>query len=711
VLVLAPVPGGAGRDYVGPTDAPTPALDAVDHERDLASSRRPGGSDEAGGTVDGDASIDLADMDLDDLGLGGESADLAELDLEALLGSVSTVSRRRESLVKAPASVTVLDRSDIRRSGARAIGDVLRSVPGVQVVKTAPGNFLVSLRGMAGLSGNNVVVLVDGIPMNRSVDGNVDWGGLPVHIDDIERIEVVRGPVSPVYGPNAYAGVINIITTRRLPLGPWGAARTSLGVDHHGGLSERMLGTVGDNREKLTWQVSMDVHRDALFVEGAPLEDDGDENTLPVGSKYAGFGKLAWRPREHHELSVSGGLAASEHSGVDELVLDTRAQRSALAFAVLSYRALGLPSVVDSVGVWARTRAFGIREQTGSDQGFSYGGLSTIEGVSGADVQFDLPHAFWLAVGASGGGVHASAPFLHPDENDRFRLLYGIYADLGVDVRKTLKLSGAVRMDDSAMLPRPRASYRVAGVFYREHWALRLTGGSAYREPTFVEVGGRFRDPDSGLILLEGTPGLESPRVHSVELGAVLAFPRAPTLKPTVYVAHMQDLMVADFEPLVQKTFRNDRGLRFVFGGELELEWPLAQWLAWRGSFAGLWWHSAVDDLSATVAVPEQNSSMTAWTGLHGSWIADRLSGAAGVGYVSPRRFLVRAGIPPQIIDIEIGHRVRPEGTLEFQIVEERPLWLWMRAYSTLPHAAVESPFPGASRLGTAVFAGMGYRG
>jgi iron complex outermembrane receptor protein len=631
--------------------------------------------------------------------------DLAHLDLDALLGSVSTASRRPEGIVKAPAAVTVLERSDIRRSAARTVPDLLRMVPGVQVVQNAPGSYLVSLRGMGGLQGNNVVVLVDGVPVNRVDDGTVDWGALPVHVDDIERIEVVRGPVSPIYGSNAYAGVVNVFTTQKVALGTWGQARVANGADHHGALSSRLLGSVGGNGERLQWQLSIDGDHDSVYRAG------GGGTVNPTAKKFAGFGKVAIRWGAHHRITATAGASRTTHTGLDLLVLESRPQRHDSATGMVAYDATDLPGVVDSAGVWLRSRWMSLATDADEYTGFSYDGMRAVDGLGGGDLRFDLPRNVWLAVGGSGGAARAAAPFLHPAEAERVRARYGFYADLGADIRKTLKISGSVRVDDSAWLQHARVSYRAAAVIYRETWALRLAGGSAYREPTFLEMGGRFQDPGSGLILLEGNSGLRAPRVDSAEIGAVIAPGKGPTIKPTVYFAYMRDLMVADFEPLVRKTFRNDGNPHPVVGFELELQGPLTTWLDWRLAGAALWWLSHDPSLAATVGVPSHNSTITGWTGLRGSWWKDRFTTSLSVSYASPRAYELRAGIPPQILRVEVGHRVRPEAVVELQVMRDVPLWLWLRASTSLPHAQLESPLPGASMLGTSAFLGVDFRG
>lgn len=157
--------------------------------------------------------------------------DLLGLELEDTLGTTSAVSRTEENVLSAPASVTSLDARAIRLSGARTIPEVLRLITGVQVQRVAPGSYLVAMRGAGGITGNNVIVMLDGMPLNSPVDGSVDWSTVPIHPRDLERIEVVRGPVSTIYGANAYTGVIQLISYRGFGTVPQGAIRAEVGVD------------------------------------------------------------------------------------------------------------------------------------------------------------------------------------------------------------------------------------------------------------------------------------------------------------------------------------------------------------------------------------------------------------------------------------------------------------------------------------------------
>ncbi|MEW6514108.1 MAG: TonB-dependent receptor [Pseudomonadota bacterium] len=138
---------------------------------------------------------------------------LDDLSLEELTKTeISSVSRRSQSLANVPAAAFVISAEDIRRSGAYALPDVLRMVPGIEVAQVDNGRYAVSARGFNGRFANKLQVLVDGRSIYSPFFSGVMWEHDPVALDDIERIEVIRGPGAAMWGANAVNGVINIIT-------------------------------------------------------------------------------------------------------------------------------------------------------------------------------------------------------------------------------------------------------------------------------------------------------------------------------------------------------------------------------------------------------------------------------------------------------------------------------------------------------------------
>ncbi|MBP6491174.1 MAG: TonB-dependent receptor plug domain-containing protein, partial [Thauera sp.] len=125
---------------------------------------------------------------------------------------VLTASRLAQSPLDAPAPVTVIDREMIVASAFNEIHDLLRLAPGFLVADHPDGPPTVASHGLGDAHARRIKVMVDGRTINSPLWGNVIWDNLPLRVDDVERIEVVRGPNGAAYGVNAFQGVVNIIT-------------------------------------------------------------------------------------------------------------------------------------------------------------------------------------------------------------------------------------------------------------------------------------------------------------------------------------------------------------------------------------------------------------------------------------------------------------------------------------------------------------------
>lgn len=145
--------------------------------------------------------------------IANEAENLNKLSLEALMDlQISSVSRKDQKLANAAAAVYVVTQEDIRRSGATTIPDLLRLVPGVEVARMDANKWAVSIRGSNGRFANKLLVLMDGRSLYTPLFSGVFWDVQDTVLEDIDRIEVIRGPGSALWGANAVNGVINIIT-------------------------------------------------------------------------------------------------------------------------------------------------------------------------------------------------------------------------------------------------------------------------------------------------------------------------------------------------------------------------------------------------------------------------------------------------------------------------------------------------------------------
>lgn len=138
---------------------------------------------------------------------------LTQLSLEQLgQVKITSVSKDPETVQQTPAAVYVITQEDIRRSGATTIPEALRLAPGVEVARIDADHWSVAIRGFAGQFSKNLLVLIDGRSVYSLLYSGVYWDAQNVMLQDVDRIEVIRGPGGTIWGANAVNGVINIIT-------------------------------------------------------------------------------------------------------------------------------------------------------------------------------------------------------------------------------------------------------------------------------------------------------------------------------------------------------------------------------------------------------------------------------------------------------------------------------------------------------------------
>lgn len=125
---------------------------------------------------------------------------------------VITASRKEQLITEAATTITVINAKDIQSSGATTIPEILSMVAGIDIMNISPRDQQVGVRGLVSPMNNKLMVLVDGRSMYTDLYGAVFWELLPIGIQEINRIEIVKSPVSSIYGANAFCGAVNIIT-------------------------------------------------------------------------------------------------------------------------------------------------------------------------------------------------------------------------------------------------------------------------------------------------------------------------------------------------------------------------------------------------------------------------------------------------------------------------------------------------------------------
>ncbi len=221
----------------------------------------------------------------------------------AQLGNVevTTVSKEPEKLMRTPAAIYVLTQEDIRRSGATTIPEALRLVPGVEVARIDSDSWVVGIRGFGGAFSRSVLVLIDGRSVYTPLFEGVYWDVQNVMLQDVDRIEVIRGPGGTIWGSNAVNGVINIITKSAADTHGTLATVGGGNIDQGTG-ALRFGGTFGKNVDYRVYGMG--------FVRGQEFHTNGDPfDEWRLGQ--LGF-RSDWKPDNGNSITVQGDVYSGE---------------------------------------------------------------------------------------------------------------------------------------------------------------------------------------------------------------------------------------------------------------------------------------------------------------------------------------------------------------------------------------------------------------
>lgn len=228
--------------------------------------------------------------------------DLLDMSIEDLMNiEVTSPSKKAQSLSAVPAAVYVITGDDIRRSGVRSIPEALRLAPGVQVLRIDSNKWAISIRGFTRGFSDKLLVLIDGRTVYTPLFSGVFWDVQDTVLDDIDRIEVIRGPGGTLWGANAVNGVINIITKD---------------TKHtQGGLLKAGIGTErGFATGRYGGRLSQDAHYriyTKYFQRDGGVEPSGEQGADDWDQGRAGF-RTDWTATARDSVTVQGELYKGE---------------------------------------------------------------------------------------------------------------------------------------------------------------------------------------------------------------------------------------------------------------------------------------------------------------------------------------------------------------------------------------------------------------
>ena len=216
---------------------------------------------------------------------------------------VMTASKYLQPISQSPSTITVITAEEIRESGVTTIPDILRRVPGMEVMQASVAEFNVGIRGENKLLSNKILVMIDGRTVQEDCYDHTFWTAFPIVLEEIEQIELIRGPGSSIWGANAFNGVVNIITKKP-------EDTPVISVSAVAGEESMSMGSLvhSSRAGKMEYKLSIGYHRADIF-------DGRDEAALLVNvpepglEVFRGNAIIQYRLPQNRRLSLSGGFS------------------------------------------------------------------------------------------------------------------------------------------------------------------------------------------------------------------------------------------------------------------------------------------------------------------------------------------------------------------------------------------------------------------
>ncbi|TVQ89399.1 MAG: TonB-dependent receptor [Deltaproteobacteria bacterium] len=445
----------------------------------------------------------------------------AGFEMDAYERVVVTASRYGQAPLDSPSTISLITADEIRLSGATSIADVMRRVVGVDVMNMASGQPEISIRGFNRELNNKVLVLIDGRSVYWDFLGSTQWNRLPIVLEEIERIEVIRGPGSAVYGANAVTGVVNIITKTpgenpetiaRLDYGSPGYMRGSVFTNGRAGETAWRLSASYTQHER--WERTEEITENSSLSPVLENQNLGLQQIQGAGRIDRSFGDLG-------VVSLSGGFvdgtAEIYNIGVlGNYAMDTTDAyvRADATFGPVHARVF-YNYLQGSTGPWAGLPA----ERRLLDSDFL---ATTFDAELESFGEFSTGSIDHRINGGIGYRRKYIGNFDYL-EGEVVEHHFNAFVNHEASIGK-VKLIGSLRADrhplidlDRTLSPRGAIIGRVA-----KDTSLRLTGGTAFRVPTLVESYMDFGLPSGvdGVVVEDfGSRALFPERILTFEAG------------------------------------------------------------------------------------------------------------------------------------------------------------------------------------------------
>jgi iron complex outermembrane recepter protein len=548
---------------------------------------------------------------------------LANASLEELMNiEVTSVSHKEQRAVDVAASLDVITQEDIRRSGMTTVAEVLRLVPGVQVAQINSNKWAVTVRGFNNLFADKLLVLVDGRTVYDRLNSGLFWESLDVPLDQIERIEVVRGPGGATWGANAVNGVINIVTKSAAAL-PGFAVSVGAGTFDGARVAARYGGTLGGVAYRIYSQASA---RSESQIDATTSADDRWQ------SQSHGF-RLDWTGGPN-ALMVEGGATLQKLRGL------WHPPSGPVPAVQPAFNPWAYTEEYSVLGRWTRRRDTGAALEVQSSVGYRH----NEDGPSPSQTNFDLDAQYHTALGSRHDLV-AGAGYRLVDErvpgsfsfsitpSEVVTHVFKVFAqdEIALGRRVRLTLGTKVERDTYAgwaVQPTARVMWRF--VPQQHVWG---AVSRAVRTPSLGDVSARTNFTSfigqGGLPVVVGAignPDFQSEKVLTTEAGYRREIGSVLSVDVTAFVSHYDNLKTSEPLPprLEQLPAPTHLFIPVQFGNLLEatasgvevaVHWAPTRWWRLDGGYSTfhLTPHPSAASRDATAATFDGNAPGVQW--------------------------------------------------------------------------------------------------
>jgi iron complex outermembrane receptor protein len=529
---------------------------------------------------------------------------------------ITSVSKKEEKLTEAPAAVYVLTQEDIHRSGATCIPEALRLVPGLDVARIDAHTWAISSRGFNNEFANKLLVLIDGRSVYTPLFSGVFWDVQDPMLEDVDRIEVIRGPGATMWGANAVNGVINIITKSAKDTQGWLLSGGGGNLDR--GFGEFRYG--GSRGDDLSYRLS------GQYLDDTDSEMLGGGDGRDGWQQGRGGFRVDWQPSGDNLLTVQGDAYAGTEGQVNNVPTLT----SPYAQQLTQDNAV---SGGDVLGRWTHTLANGSEvklqtyyDKTVRDTAIVAENLNTFD----VDLQYDRHIGSRQEVMAGLGYrlndeviKNTAAMMFQPNHTD-YQLFSGFIQDEVTLIPERLKLTLGTKLehnDFTGFEVEPSGRLSWTPTIHQTVWAAvsRAVRTPADERNSRIELltippGGLYPGSPAAVVTSEGDSAFDSEDLIAYELGyRVRPCERVSLDFATFYNDYSKLATLTTGAPVagtssylvVPETFGNEESGQ-TYGLEAAGNWQMLDWWRWQATYT--WLHMQLHVNNASTTNPEIHS-------------------------------------------------------------------------------------------------------